>query len=76
MEDSIKKPHHKSLKKTLRIDEVANWLDCSNDTVYRLISSGDLPAYKIGARSLRVRVKDLEAFIERRIQEYHEKIWE
>ncbi|MFI0481706.1 helix-turn-helix domain-containing protein [Actinomadura sp. 9N215] len=49
----------------LTIPETAARLRCSENTVYRLIASGDLPARDIGRGRVRTRVveADLAAFI-------------
>ncbi len=49
----------------LTVDEVANLLKLSKITIYRLIKTGEIPAYKVGA-SWRVNREDLEAYIESR----------
>jgi excisionase family DNA binding protein len=46
------------------IDEVAEIMKMSKRAVEGLISSGDLPRVKIGARLVRVREVDLEAFLD------------
>ena len=46
----------------LTVDEVADFLRLSKVTIYRLINSGELPAYKIGA-SWRISKSDLGRFI-------------
>lgn len=46
----------------LRIREAGEILACSESTVYRLISTGALPAVKM-RRIRRIRRSDLEAFI-------------
>ncbi len=47
----------------LTVDEVAKLLKLSKITIYRLIKTGEIPAYKIGA-SWRVNREDLENYIE------------
>ncbi len=47
----------------LTVEEVASLLKLSKITIYRLIKTGEIPAYKIGA-SWRVNKKDLESYIE------------
>ncbi len=47
----------------LTVDEVAKLLKLSKITIYRLIKTGEIPAYKIGA-SWRVNKEDLENYIE------------
>jgi excisionase family DNA binding protein len=51
------------------IREVAQILACSEDTVYRRVSSGDLTATRVGKRSARVLGASLQAFIERNLIE-------
>ncbi len=47
----------------LTVDEVAKLLKLSKITIYRLIKTGEIPAYKVGA-SWRINKEDLEAYIE------------
>jgi excisionase family DNA binding protein len=56
-------------KKILRPDEVASFLRISKRGVYRLISSGDLPAFKVGG-ALRISSQALESFIDRQMAEH------
>lgn len=51
----------------LSIAEVAEYLNISAKTVYRLIEKGELPALKVGAR-WRFKPEDLEAYLERQKQ--------
>ncbi len=41
------------------VAEVAEILDVSHSTVWRWIRAGRLPAYRVGARNLRIRQRDL-----------------
>ena len=50
--------------RTVEVYEVAFLLKCSHETVRRYIRQGKLPAIMLGDRSLRVRLVDLEAFME------------
>lgn len=50
--------------KLLTVEDVADVLGISRSKVYELISSGALPSVRIG-RSRRVRVSDLDVFVER-----------
>jgi len=50
----------------LTIDEVATYLKASKRTVYRLASSGKLPAFKLGG-TWRFRRGDLDRWIASRI---------
>ena len=47
----------------LTADEAAQFLSVSQRTAKRLVAEGHLRAYKI-RRSMRFRLKDLEAFVE------------
>lgn len=47
----------------LSVPEVAAELGCCRDTVYALITSGQLPSVLIGERLRRVRRQDLEQYI-------------
>ena len=44
----------------LNVQEVADFLRVSKDTVYRLIREESLPAFKVGNRKYRIRHEDLE----------------
>lgn len=50
----------------LTAGEVADQLRVSTMTVYRLIRRGELPAVRVG-RNYRVRLDDLEAFLEQQV---------
>lgn len=45
------------------VAQAANFLGCDPRTVYRKIESGDLPAYRFGPKSTRVRPADVEALV-------------
>jgi excisionase family DNA binding protein len=50
----------------LTVQEVAELVKVSDSTVRRWIRDGSLVAYKVGKRGqLRIREKDVEAFLER-----------
>ena len=51
----------------LKVSEVAHLLNVSESHVYRLITSGELAAVRIG-RSLRVKPADLNEFISNKTQ--------
>jgi excisionase family DNA binding protein len=53
-------------RRFLTVSEVAVALRVSNMTVYRLVSSGELPAVRIG-RSVRLRADDVEAYLSGRL---------
>ena len=47
----------------LTIETAADMLAVHPRTIRRYISSGDLPAYRIGARQIRVRASDVDALL-------------
>ena len=51
----------------LTIEKVAEILDISKQKVNALIKSGELKVLRIGPRSQRINVKDLEEYINMRI---------
>ncbi len=48
----------------LKVSEAARYLVAAKSTVYNLVSTGELPALRIG-RAVRIRKSDLEQFISR-----------
>jgi len=58
--------HHPSDQRLIEVHEVAYLMKCSQETVRRLIRSGELPASRPFGRSLRVKRQDLDALIEAR----------
>lgn len=52
------------LPRLLEIHEVAYYLKCSHEQVRRLIRKKRLVAVRLGTRALRVKLTDLEAFVE------------
>ncbi|MDF2591465.1 MAG: DNA-binding protein [Clostridia bacterium] len=51
-------------KEVLTVSQVADYLQLSEMTTYKLVQEGKIPAFKIG-RSWRVKKDDLEELIER-----------
>ncbi|MDF2522613.1 MAG: DNA-binding protein [Clostridiales bacterium] len=51
-------------KEVLTVSQVAEYLQLSEMTTYKMVQEGKIPAFKIG-RSWRVKKGDLEALIER-----------
>lgn len=51
-------------KEVLTVSQVADYLQLSEMTTYKLVQEGKIPAFKIG-RSWRVKKGDLEELIER-----------
>ena len=52
----------------LTVNEVATRLRVSNMTVYRLVSSGELPSVRVG-RLVRLRTDDVETYLSGRLIE-------
>lgn len=50
-------------KRLLTIEEAADYTALSTRTIRRRISAGDLPAVRVGPRSIRVRHDDLEQLL-------------
>lgn len=57
----------------LQIADVAETLNISARAVYGLISSGDLPAIKVG-KSWRIEAEELEAYIQRAYADTRSKV--
>jgi len=51
-------------ERLLKVNDVAKILNISRAFSYRLLRNGDIPSIKINS-TIRVRPKDLEAFIQR-----------
>ena len=49
----------------MSIRETADWLAISESQVYRLVSLGHIPSYRIGTRCIRIKEADLELYLER-----------
>lgn len=56
----------------LTVAQVADYLQMSDLTVYRLIQNKVLPAFKIGG-SWRIKMNDLQAFIEQQKVQRNDK---
>lgn len=48
-----------------RVEAVAKLLDCSKRHVYDLVASGELPAFKIGRRGIRITDEAVRAWVAR-----------
>jgi len=57
----------KTLPRLLNAQDVAAALNMGLSTVYLLVERGELPSIRIG-RSVRIRLQDLEKFIESKAQ--------
>jgi excisionase family DNA binding protein len=60
-----------TMKRLLRLSEVAELMACSTRTIYRLVSSGELLALQV-SQSWRVDPDDLQSFITRQKQQFAE----
>lgn len=43
----------------LTADDVAGRLNCSRELIYRLVRTGQIPALKIGQKSVRLKLNDV-----------------
>lgn len=44
------------------VASLAEHWDCGTDTVYALVRSGELPAFKLGGKLLRIRADEVERY--------------
>jgi excisionase family DNA binding protein len=51
-----------SVSTVFSVSTLAQHWDCGTDTIYSLIKSGDLPAFKLGGKLLRIRADDVERY--------------
>ena len=63
-----------NFKKLYRIDEVAEILNCSPRTVYRLVSDRELLAFQIRS-SLRVSFDEINRYIQQSIEKSQDEGW-
>ncbi len=47
----------------LSVEQAATYLGVNRLTVRRRIASGDIPAYRLGPRLIRIRPEDLDALL-------------
>jgi excisionase family DNA binding protein len=50
-------------KPWMRVPEAAAYFSVPRSRMYDLIQKGELPAVRLGARSIRVNVRDVERFL-------------
>jgi excisionase family DNA binding protein len=64
-------------RRTLRVEEVCEWLQISDSLAYDLIQAGELEAFRCGfgkqRGGLRVLVDSVDAFVSRRCEQYGEE---
>ncbi|HAA85874.1 MAG TPA: hypothetical protein DCE14_05960 [Kosmotogaceae bacterium] len=56
----------KPLDEVMTIQEVADYLKLTRQTVYKLLKNGDLKAFKIG-RSIRILRSEIKRFIQEKM---------
>lgn len=56
--------HRADRGRMVNVPAAAEYLQLSTKTVRKLIAQGKIPGYYISARALRIRMSDLDAFIE------------
>ncbi len=49
----------------LTVDEAAEWLTVSKPTLWRMIRRGEIPVVKIAQRTMRIKLSDIEAYIDK-----------
>jgi len=56
----------------LRIDQTAEYLNCSIRTVYRLVSDGELEAFRLKS-SLRITRDSINEYVTRKIKDFRKE---
>ena len=49
----------------LTVEEAADWLAISKPTLWRMIRRGEIPVVKIARRTIRIKLTDVENYIEK-----------
>ena len=49
----------------LTIEEAAEWLAISKPTLWRMVRRGEIPVVRIAQRTIRIKLTDLDDYIER-----------
>ncbi len=57
--------HKPDSRRLVTIPEAADFLGCHPRTIRRRIASGELPAYRVGSRMIRVSEDDLQVLLQR-----------
>lgn len=63
-QQALRQSSSSGLRRLHAVQDVADVLDCSKDTVYNLIAKGELRGVRVG-RCLKVDTRSLDRFIER-----------
>lgn len=59
-------PADEELEHLLTADEVAEWLVCDRQRVYRMARDGQLPSVRVGSNTVRFRRRDIVRWLDRR----------
>ena len=49
----------------MTVEEAADWLVISKPTLWRMIRRGEIPVVKIAQRTIRIKLSDIENYIEK-----------
>lgn len=49
----------------LTAEEAADWLTISKATIWRMVRRGEIPVVRISGRTIRIKLTDLESYIDR-----------
>ena len=49
----------------LTVEEAAEWLTISKPTLWRMLRRGEIPVVKIAKRTVRIKLSDIEGYIEK-----------
>lgn len=52
-------------RRLIRLEAAAEQLDCSTRTVRRFVAAGDLTAFRVGKRMIRVDLNEVDALLRR-----------
>ena len=58
-------------KPSLNIKEASAYLGIGRTKLYELIGTGELRAYKLGHRTMRIKKSDLDSFLHSRVFDPH-----
>lgn len=62
----MRQNHQSATEQFVPVAVVARRYDIHRSTLWRLIRLGAIPAYRVGRRALRVKLTDVQAFVEHR----------
>jgi len=61
--NTLQRPIQKDIERMYKAPEVASILGVSKSAVYRMMKTGEITCFKMGPGTLRIRQRDLDAFI-------------